>query len=191
MALIVQKFGGTSVATIERIKHVATIVKRDVDAGHQVIVVVSAMAGVTNQLVDYCAECQRPDEQRAAARMRTMWWRRANRSPPDLLALELQSIGLRKRAHGPGWQIPLNSDGAYSKARIGEIGTSCDQRIAEKRRSCGHRRLSGRKPRRAHQHAWAWRFGYVGGGDRCRIQRRALRYLYGCGWGLYHATRAS
>ena len=56
MALIVQKFGGTSVADIARIKHVATVVKRDRDAGHQVIVVVSAMAGVTNQLVDYCAQ---------------------------------------------------------------------------------------------------------------------------------------
>ena len=69
MALIVQKFGGTSVADIERIKRVATIVKRDVDAGHQVIVVVSAMAGVTNQLVDYCAQVSNlmENEQRANA----------------------------------------------------------------------------------------------------------------------------
>ena len=53
MARIVQKFGGTSVADIERIKNAAQLVKMEHDAGHQVVVVVSAMAGVTNQLVDY------------------------------------------------------------------------------------------------------------------------------------------
>ncbi len=69
MALIVQKFGGTSVADIERIKRVATLVKREVDAGHQVIVVVSAMSGVTNQLVDYTLQCNdlMSDEARANA----------------------------------------------------------------------------------------------------------------------------
>ena len=52
MALIVQKFGGTSVANVERIRNVALRVKREVDAGNRVAVVVSAMAGVTNQLVE-------------------------------------------------------------------------------------------------------------------------------------------
>ncbi|MBP0574287.1 aspartate kinase, partial [Mycobacterium tuberculosis] len=56
MARLVMKFGGTSVANIERIKNVARHVKREVDAGHQVAVVVSAMSGVTNQLVAYCKE---------------------------------------------------------------------------------------------------------------------------------------
>ena len=69
MALIVQKFGGTSVADIARIQRVATLVKREVDAGHQVIVVVSAMSGVTNQLVDYTTQCNdlMSDEARANA----------------------------------------------------------------------------------------------------------------------------
>ena len=122
MALIVQKFGGTSVADIARIKHVATIVKRDVDAGHQVIVVVSAMAGVTNQLVDYCAGVSdlMSNESRANADHVVA---AGEQITSGLLALELQSIGLPARAWA-GWQIPLNSDGAYSKARIGEIGTS-------------------------------------------------------------------
>jgi aspartate kinase len=121
MALIVQKFGGTSVADIARIKHVATIVKRDVDAGHQVIVVVSAMAGVTNQLVDYCAGVSdlMTNEQRANADHVVA---AGEQITSGLLAMELQSIGLRARAWA-GWQIPLNSDAAYSKARIGEIGT--------------------------------------------------------------------
>ena len=56
MARIVQKFGGTSVADIERIKNAAQLAKMEYDAGHQVVVVVSAMAGVTNQLVDYVNE---------------------------------------------------------------------------------------------------------------------------------------
>lgn len=122
MALIVQKFGGTSVATIERIKHVATIVKRDVDAGHQVIVVVSAMAGVTNQLVDYCAGVSdlMTNEKRANADHVVA---AGEQITSGLLALELQTLGLKARAWA-GWQIPLNSDDAYTKARIGEIGTS-------------------------------------------------------------------
>lgn len=121
MAVIVQKFGGTSVADIARIKHVATIVKRDVDAGHQVIVVVSAMAGVTNQLVDYCAGVSdlMTNEARANADHVVA---AGEQITSGLLALELQSIGLKARAWA-GWQIPLQSDAAYSKARIGEIKT--------------------------------------------------------------------
>ena len=56
MGLVVQKFGGTSVGDTDRIKNVAAKVKAEVDAGNQVVVVVSAMAGVTNQLVKYCQE---------------------------------------------------------------------------------------------------------------------------------------
>src|ERR1700712_3838472 len=102
MALIVQKFGGTSVADIARIKHVATIVKRDVDAGHQVIVVVSAMSGVTNQLVDYCAGVSSlmTNEQRANADHVVA---AGEQITSGLLALELQSIGLKSRAWA-GWQ---------------------------------------------------------------------------------------
>ena len=59
MARLVQKFGGTSLADTERIKVVARRVKREIDAGHQVAVVVSAMAGVTNQLVDWTRETSR------------------------------------------------------------------------------------------------------------------------------------
>ena len=67
MARIVQKFGGTSVADIERIKNVARRVKREVDAGNEVAVVVSAMAGTTNQLVDWT----RDDEPRCTTRANT------------------------------------------------------------------------------------------------------------------------
>ncbi|MES2985405.1 MAG: aspartate kinase [Pseudomonadota bacterium] len=121
MALIVQKFGGTSVGDIARIKHVATVVKRDIDAGHQVIVVVSAMSGVTNQLVDYCAGVSdlMSDEARANADHVIA---AGEQITSGLLALELQSIGLKARAWA-GWQIPLYSDDMYSKARIDYIET--------------------------------------------------------------------
>lgn len=121
MALIVQKFGGTSVADIARIKHVATRVKREVAAGHQVIVVVSAMSGVTNQLVEYCAQVSSlmTDAARANADHVVA---AGEQITSGLLALELQSIGLASRAWA-GWQIPLSSDAMYSKARIHHIDT--------------------------------------------------------------------
>jgi len=119
MALIVQKFGGTSVGDIERIKLVAKRVQSEVAEGNQVIVVVSAMAGVTNQLVDYCAQVSQlmTDESRANADHVIA---SGEQITSGLLALELQSIGLKARAWS-GWQIPLMSDGVYSKARIAHI----------------------------------------------------------------------
>ena len=119
MALIVQKFGGTSVGDIERIKLVAKRVQSEVAEGNQVIVVVSAMAGVTNQLVDYCASVSAlmSDEARANADHVIA---SGEQITSGLLALELQSIGLKARAWS-GWQIPLMSDGVYSKARIAHI----------------------------------------------------------------------
>lgn len=121
MGLIVQKFGGTSVADIARIKHVGTHVARELAAGHQVIVVVSAMAGVTNQLVDYCAQMN--DMVSDAARANGDHVTSAGEQiTSGLLALHLQSIGIPARAWA-GWQIPLRSDAAYTKARIMEIAT--------------------------------------------------------------------
>ena len=73
---IVMKFGGTSVADVERIQAVARRVKREVDAGDQVAVVVSAMAGVTNQLVDWT---RRPSRRCTTRASTTSWWRPASR----------------------------------------------------------------------------------------------------------------
>ncbi len=121
MALIVQKFGGTSVADIARIKHVATRVKHEVEAGNQVIVVVSAMSGVTNQLVDYCNEVSNlmTDAARANADHVIA---AGEQVTSGLLALELQSLGLPARAWS-GWQLPLSTDTRYGKARIVHIDT--------------------------------------------------------------------
>jgi len=116
MARIVQKFGGTSVADIARLEHVSLKVKREVDAGHQVAVVVSAMAGVTNQLVGYAqslvgaAKSPEYDVVVAAGEQVTS----------GLLALALSQIGVPARSL-LAWQLPILTNVDHGCARIEEI----------------------------------------------------------------------
>jgi aspartate kinase len=118
LALIVQKFGGTSVADIVCIRNVATRVKREVDAGNQVAVVVSAMAGVTNQLVGWATEiCPVHDASEYDVVVST-----GEQVSCGLLALALQELGVDARSW-LGWQIPLNTDAIHGNARIGGIDT--------------------------------------------------------------------
>lgn len=118
MARIVQKFGGTSVGDVDRIKNVARRVKREVDAGNQVAVVVSAMSGVTNQLVDYVRQMSRLHD----AREYDVVVASGEQVTSGLLALALQAIDVPARSF-LGWQIPLHTDGVHGRARIEEIGT--------------------------------------------------------------------
>lgn len=115
------KFGGTSVANLERIRAVAAIVRREVDAGHSVAVVVSAMAGETNRLVTLCQEAGEPA---AALDARDVEHdaivASGEQVTSGLLALVLQNLGYRARSWH-GWQIPLKTDGAHGRARIAEI----------------------------------------------------------------------
>jgi len=119
MARIVQKFGGTSVCDIERIKNVALRVKRESDAGNEVAVVVSAMAGVTNQLVDWVGATSRLHD----AREYDVVVASGEQVTAGLLALALQDLGVSARSW-LGWQIPLQTDGVHGKARITEIPTA-------------------------------------------------------------------
>ncbi len=113
MARIVMKFGGTSVADLDRIRAVAGRVKREVDAGHEVAVVVSAMSGVTNQLVGWCqALSPLHDAREYDAVVAT-----GEQVTSGLLAIALQAIGVEARSWC-GWQIPLRTDGAHGRARI-------------------------------------------------------------------------
>lgn len=121
MALIVQKFGGTSVADLERIQHVATHVLREVKAGNQVIVVVSAMAGVTNQLVAYCEGMNDLQRDESLANYDHVV-ASGEQVTSGLLALYLQSQGQDARAW-TGWQLGMKTDRAHSKARIEDIET--------------------------------------------------------------------
>ncbi|HKR20404.1 MAG TPA: aspartate kinase [Stellaceae bacterium] len=116
MARIVQKFGGTSVAGIDRIKNVAQRVKREVDAGNEVAVVVSAMAGATNQLVDWTNQIARLHD----AREYDVVVASGEQVTAGLLALALQGLGVDARSW-LGWQIPIQTDGMHGRARIAEI----------------------------------------------------------------------
>ncbi|MDT8440746.1 MAG: aspartate kinase [Desulfuromonadales bacterium] len=116
MALVVQKFGGTSVGTIEKIRNVARRVARTFDEGNDVIVVVSAMAGETNKLVALAEEmCEFPSEREYDVLVSS-----GEQVSIALLAMCLQSMGYKAKSY-LGWQIPVYSDSAFSKARIEEI----------------------------------------------------------------------
>ncbi len=110
------KFGGTSVADVERIRNVVRHVKREVDAGHEVAVVVSAMAGKTNELVAWCKEAGSEfdnaeyDSIVASGELVTA----------GLLAVVLSDLGLKSRSWA-GWQIPILTDDAHGAARIAKI----------------------------------------------------------------------
>lgn len=116
MARIVKKFGGTSVADIEKIQSVARRIKKEVDAGNQVAVVVSAMAGVTNQLVKYVDDINRLHD----AREYDVVVASGEQVTAGLTALALQTLGIPARSW-LGWQIPVRTDGVHGKARISEI----------------------------------------------------------------------
>jgi aspartate kinase len=115
---VVMKFGGTSVADIERIRAVARRVKREVDAGSEVAVVVSAMAGATNQMVAWCGELSPLYD----AREYDVVVASGEQVTCGLLAIALQTIGVNARSW-LGWQIPVESDDAHGKARIQNIRT--------------------------------------------------------------------
>jgi aspartate kinase len=118
MARIVMKFGGTSMAGIERIRSVAGRVKREVAAGNQVAVVVSAMAGETDRLVGFCREASPLYD----AREYDVVVSAGEQITSGLLAIALQAIGVPARSW-MGWQLPIHTDDAHAKARIGTIDT--------------------------------------------------------------------
>jgi aspartate kinase len=119
MARIVMKFGGTSMAGIERIRNVAARVKREVEAGHQVAVVVSAMAGETDRLVGFCREASSLYDRREYDVVVSA----GEQVTSGLLAIALQEAGVPARSW-LGWQLPINTSDAHGSARIGEIDTA-------------------------------------------------------------------
>lgn len=126
MARVVQKFGGTSVGSIERIKAVAERVKAEVDSGSQVVVVVSAMSGVTNQLVSYVGEIASLHDAREYDSVVAT----GEQVTAGLLAMALQALEVPARSW-LGWQIPLRTDGIHGKARILAVETEeLERRLA-------------------------------------------------------------
>ena len=119
MALIVQKFGGTSVGDLDRIRNVASRVKSEVDAGNQVAVVVSAMAGTTNQLVAWARDIGPMHDAREYDTIVAT----GEQVTVGLLAIALQNLGIDARSW-LGWQIPIRTDEIHGAARIDSIDTT-------------------------------------------------------------------
>ncbi len=129
------KFGGTSVADLDRIRAAALKVKREVDAGYEVAVVVSAMSGKTNELVGWVRDAANPPGGSSGgfydAREYDAVVASGEQVTSGLMALALQELGVPARSW-QGWQVPLRTTGAHGAARIEEIDTTkLDQKFAE------------------------------------------------------------
>jgi aspartate kinase len=116
MAKIVMKFGGTSVADLDRIRHVAGLISAEVKRGNDVAVVVSAMAGETNKLVAWCRELAPMHDPREYDVVVSA----GEQVSAGLLTIALQALGVRARSW-MGWQIPVQTSAAHSVARIERI----------------------------------------------------------------------
>jgi aspartate kinase len=116
LALIVMKFGGTSVASVERIRFAARHVKREVDAGNRVVVVVSAMAGKTNELVGWVNEASAIHDAREYDAVVAS----GEQVTAGLTAIVLSDLGVPSRSFA-GWQVPIRTDDAHGAARITDI----------------------------------------------------------------------
>ncbi|HTS41650.1 MAG TPA: aspartate kinase [Xanthobacteraceae bacterium] len=129
MARLVMKFGGTSVADIERIRNVAHHVKREVAAGHEVAVVVSAMAGKTNELVGWCREASMLHDAREYDAVVAS----GEQVTAGLLAIVLEGIGINARSW-QGWQLPILTSNAHGSARILDVnGAELIKRFKERK----------------------------------------------------------
>src|SRR5438067_9555078 len=128
MARLVMKFGGTSVADIDRIRNVAHHVTREVDAGHEVAVVVSAMSGATNQLAGWCQAASPLHDAREYDAVVAS----GEQVTAGLLAITLEGIGINARSW-QGWQLPIVTSNAHGSARILEVnGAELVRRFRER-----------------------------------------------------------
>jgi aspartate kinase len=123
------KFGGTSVATVDRIRNVARHVKREVEAGYDVAVVVSAMSGKTNELVGWCKDASALYDSREYDTVVAS----GEQVTSGLLAIVLQDMGLKARSW-QGWQVPILASEAHGSARILDIDGTGILRAFEERR---------------------------------------------------------
>jgi aspartate kinase len=128
MGRLVMKFGGTSVADVERIRNVARHVKREVGAGHDVAVVVSAMAGATNMLVEWCREAAPLHDAREYDAVVSS----GEQVTAGLLAIVLEGMGVNARSW-QGWQLPIHTSNSHGAARILDInGAELIKRFKER-----------------------------------------------------------
>ena len=124
MARIVMKFGGTSMAGIERIRHVAGLVRREAEAGHQVAVVVSAMAGETDRLIHFCREASSLYDPREYDVVVAS----GEQVTSGLLAITLTGMGLNARSY-MGWQLPIRTSAGHAAALIDGVDADVLERV--------------------------------------------------------------
>ena len=186
MARLVMKFGGTSVADIERIRNVARHVQREINAGHEVAVIVSAMSGATNQLVAWCREAAALHDAREYDAVVSS----GEQVTAGLLAIVLEGMGINARSW-QGWQLPILTSNAHASARILDInGAEYDQALQGAPRGGGDFRLPGdAQGDRPDHRARPRRLGHLGGRDRRRHPGRALRHLHRRRRRLHHRPR--
>ena len=120
MALIVHKYGGTSMGSTERIRNVAKRVAKWARAGHQMVVVPSAMSGETNRLLGLAKELAPAKTNDAYGRELDMLASTGEQASSALLAIALQAEGMQSVSYA-GWQVPIKTNSAYTKARIESI----------------------------------------------------------------------
>ncbi|OAM77798.1 aspartate kinase [Devosia elaeis] len=126
MARIVVKFGGTSVANVERIRNAARHIKREVEAGNEVAVVVSAMSGKTNELVGWVNEASKFHDAREYDAVVAS----GEQVTAGLMAIVLAEMGIQSRSYA-GWQVPIYTDDSHGAARIADIDpTELNERMA-------------------------------------------------------------
>src|SRR6201996_5709240 len=135
MATIAMKFGGTSVADLPRIRHVASLVKAEVERGNRVVVVVSAMAGETNKLVAWANEAAKldPDGNARAVpdqREYDVVVAAGEQVTAGLLAVNLNALGIKARSW-MGWQVPIETSSVHGSARIEGVPATDMQRAVE------------------------------------------------------------
>ncbi len=129
MALIVMKFGGTSVADVPRIQKVAKIILKEYEAGHKLVVIVSAMAGVTNSLISRCNEVSKLNSYNHMQEYDAVVGS-GEILTSGLVALELQKLGLKARSI-QGWQIPILTDDVFANAKVESINSEFIHNLLE------------------------------------------------------------
>ena len=170
MSLLVMKFGGTSVANLERIRNAAEKVAREVANGHDVIVIVSAMSGKTNELVGWVDQISPLHDAREYDAVVSS----GENVTAGLMALTLQEMDIPARSW-QGWQVPLITNSAHAAARIVEIPTAhLNAKFAEGMKVAVVAGFQGISPE--------GRITTLGRG----LWGRKRRHLHRCGRGLYH-----
>ncbi len=190
MSLIVHKYGGTSMGSTERIRNVAKRVAKWARAGHQMVVVPSAMSGETNRLLGLAKELAPTHTDTQYDRELDMLAATGEQASSALLAIALQAEGMQSVSYA-GWQVPIRTNSAFTKARIESIDDKRVRADLDAGRVVIITGLSRRRRCRQYHHLRARRFRYFRCCCGCRTQSQRMFDLYRCGWRLHHRPARS